>query len=288
MNKLEAVMRLTRIEHSAMLAVAVIAAEVISGYLPSAPVLALSLITPVFISMGSFALNDYFDVAADTINRRRRPIVTGAVTRREALAVGVAAMLVGVAASAFINAPALAVALGFALIAALYSYKLKDMPLAGNAFIALSMAIPFIYGNFVVVGALQASIVMIALVVFLSGLAREIHGMIRDYAGDVRARHTRNIVRTIGIRRSAYVALALYVEAIGISAYMFFAALPFAGNAVYIAPILAVDMALLYVAVRYAGKPSRRFFDTARGISLGAMAASILIFLASALFYVQV
>jgi 4-hydroxybenzoate polyprenyltransferase len=287
-NKAEAIIRLTRIEHSAMLAVAVVVAEIIARALPGALVLALSMITPIFVSMGAFALNDYFDVSADTINRMRRPLVVGALNRSEALAVGVGALLIGIAASLFINTLALLVALVFAFIAVLYSYRLKDMPLAGNVLIALSMAIPFIYGDFVVVGALQPSIVMIVLVVFLSGLAREIHGMIRDYAGDVKARHTRNVVRQFGVKKASYAALTLYMEAIIISVYMFFSTAPFAYNAVYLVPILAVDAVLLYVAFGYTGRPSRRFFDNARNISLGAMAASILIFLAAALFIIRI
>ena len=178
-NKAEAILRLTRFEHSAMLAIAVIAAEIITKALPGAPVLVLSLVTPVFISMGSFALNDYFDVATDTINKMNRPLVTGAVGRNEALAIGVGTLLIGIAASLFISMSSLIVAIVFAIIAVLYSYRLKDMPLVGNVFIALSMAIPFIYGDFVVANALLPSIVMIALVVFLSGLAREIHGMMK-------------------------------------------------------------------------------------------------------------
>ncbi len=285
-NKAEAILRLTRFEHSAMLAIAVIAAEIITKALPGAPVLVLSLVTPVFISMGSFALNDYFDVATDTINKMNRPLVTGAVGRNEALAIGVGTLLIGIAASLFISMSSLIVAIVFAIIAVLYSYRLKDMPLVGNVFIALSMAIPFIYGDFVVANALLPSIVMIALVVFLSGLAREIHGMMRDYAGDVKARHTRNVVHHMGIKRASYAALIFYIEAILISVYMFFSAAPFAYNAVYLIPILFVDAVLLYIALKYTRKPSRSFFNKARNISLGAMAASILVFLASALFYI--
>ena len=288
MNKIEAALRLTRIEHSIMLAVAVIAAEIITKGLPGAQTLALSLITPVFISMGAFALNDYFDVEADTVNKMRRPLVVGALSRKEALALGVASLLIGGAASALINVPALAVAIIFAAISILYSYTLKDMPLVGNAMIALSMAIPFIYGDYVVSGTLKASLVLVSLLVFVSGLAREIHGMIRDYEGDAKARHTRNAVSKLGIRTASYVALMLYAVAVLISAYMFVYTAPFEYNAVYAVPILVIDLALLYLSIGYIGKPSRKFFDSARNISLGAMAASILVFLASALLYFPV
>ncbi len=288
MNKFEAIVRLTRIEHSAMLAIAVIAAEIIAGALPGAPVLVLSLVTPIFISMGAFALNDYFDVEADTVNKIRRPLVVGAMSEKDALAIGMITLLIGVAASALINNLALIVAIIFAFVAIIYSYKLKDTPLIGNVLIALSMAIPFIYGNLVVVNVVLPSIVMIATVVFLSGLAREIHGMIRDHVGDVKARRTKNIVRQLGIKRASYAALVFYIEAIAISIYMFFVTAPFAHNAVYLIPILLVDAALLYVALGYLGRPSREFFDSARNISLVAMAASILVFITATFVYIGI
>lgn len=288
MNKLEAVLRLTRFEHSVMLAVAVVVAEIVAGKLPSAPILALSMVTPVFISMGAFALNDYFDVEADIINKMHRPLVVGAMSKGEALAVAIMSLIVGIAASLFINALALVVAIVFAVISIAYSYRIKDTPLLGNVFIALSMAIPFIYGDLVVSGTLKASLVMISLVVFLSGVAREIHGMMRDYAGDIKARHTKNFVSKVGVKNASYAALVLYIGAIIISVYMFFYTEPFAHNAVYLIPIVVVDAILLFVAFGYTGKPSRTFFKTARNISLGAMAASILIFLVAALFYVPV
>ena len=52
MGKISAVLRLTRIEHSLMLVFAVLAAELITKGLPSANYLALSFITPIFISKG--------------------------------------------------------------------------------------------------------------------------------------------------------------------------------------------------------------------------------------------
>ncbi|HUB92789.1 MAG TPA: UbiA family prenyltransferase, partial [Candidatus Saccharimonadales bacterium] len=71
--KFKAVLKLTRIEHSIMLVIAVLAAELIAKGLPSLPILVLSLIAPVFISMAAFAINDYFDLKVDKINKKMRP-----------------------------------------------------------------------------------------------------------------------------------------------------------------------------------------------------------------------
>ncbi len=290
-SKLAAFLRLTRAEHSLMLAVAVIAAELetlstLGVPAPSAYVVALSLITPIAISMASFAINDYFDVEADRANGfLDRPLVSGALGRRTALYTTLIGMVIGVAASALINAYALLIALVFAVLAVLYSARLKRMLLVGNVYIALSMVIAFVYGDFVVSGTLAQNIVVISLVIFLSGLAREIHGMMRDSDGDVKARRVRGVVQYMGMRTSAFVAFALYAEAVAISIFAFFEYAPFMYNPYYLVPIAVADVLLMYVALGFITKRSRGFYLLARNMSLGAMSLALLAYLIAPLTY---
>ena len=91
MGSLSAYTRLFRIEHALLLAVAVLLGELLSGALPVLPLLLCSLAVPVFIEMGSFALNDYFDVKADKANKRNdRPIASGEISPRAAIAAAAA------------------------------------------------------------------------------------------------------------------------------------------------------------------------------------------------------
>jgi geranylgeranylglycerol-phosphate geranylgeranyltransferase len=290
MNKITAVLRLTRIEHSIMLVIAVIAAELISGFIPKAPILALSIITPIFVSMGSFAINDYYDVEADRANKRTdRPIVSGAIKKNDALKIALACFVIGVAASIFINASAFLIALIFALLAILYSYRLKDMLLVGNSYIAFSMVIPFIYGSYVVSSNPGIDILLISIVIFLAGLAREIHGMIRDYSGDAAARKTKNLLRYVSTKTASRLSFVLYMESILISIYMFFYYLPFAYNLVYIVPITITDMIIAYIAVGHLlQRKTMRFFSISRNMSLVAMGIALLSFLASAILYIRI
>ncbi len=286
MGKISAFFRLTRIEHSVMLVVAVIAAELISSGLPGPIALALSLVAPVFISMSSFAINDYFDVESDRANRRfDRPITGGEISRRSALHISVICMLIGLAASAFINAYAFAIAVVFGALAFLYSYRLKDTLLLGNMYIAFAMAIPFIFGNLVVVDALRPGIVAIFFIVFLSGLAREIHGMIRDYRGDVKARGSRNLLRYINKVTAAQLAFVLYLEAILISVFLFFFIFPFRFNLYYLAPIAAADALLAYVAISCMMRIDHRTYAIARNVSLAAMGLALLGYLVSPILF---
>lgn len=290
MNKLSAVLRLTRIEHSAMLVVAVFTAELVAGGLPQYQVLAASLLAPALISMGAFAINDYFDVESDRANRRmNRPLATGALKRGDALAISVLCSAAGIAFSIIINQYVFMLALIFAALAFIYSYKLKDIILVGNVYIAFSMVVPFIFGDLVVSNTIPMSIILISFVIFLSGLAREIHGMARDRVGDIRARHTRNLVSRIGERRSLEIAFVLYMEAIAIGVFLFFYqpsnySNPFAYNATYLYIITIANLLLFYVAAGAVVRPGAAFLRKTRNISLGAMGIALLAYLLSVVY----
>lgn len=292
MGSLSAVMKLTRIEHSVMLAIAVVAAELISGMLPQPEIFILALIPPIFVSMGAFAVNDYFDIKVDKLNKRYdRPLVSKKISKRGAMYVIISCFVIGILPSIFVNAYAFVIVLAFAALAILYSYKLKEVLLIGNIYIAFTMVIPFIYGNFIVSDSFNTNIILISFVIFLSGLAREIHGMMRDYSGDVKGRNIKNVVYYLKPRNSGNIAAVLYFEAIAISIAMFFLYRPFQGNAVYLIPIVTVDIALAYVALlgifkSRSAKPNT--YSIIRNASLGAMSVALITYLAAALFYVAI
>jgi len=200
MGFLKELFRLTRFEHALMLAFAVLIAEtVVLGALPPLSlVIVLSLLVPIFSEMGSFALNDYLDIEADKANKMmERPLVKGTISAGFALWFSVACLVISVALALFINLPAFLIALVFNLLAVAYNYRLKDLPLVGNAYIALTMAIPFLFGNYVVSGTLSPIILVLAVLGFVAGLAREVIKSVQDMEGDAQE-HYREIRRTEG------------------------------------------------------------------------------------------
>lgn len=284
MNKIIELLKLTRIEHSMMLVIAVLAAERIAFGIPSMYILVLSLLTPILISMGSFAINDYFDIKVDRLNKKMgRPLVSGALKPKTALYTAALAFSLGIIASAMINLYAFAIALVFAALAFLYSYKLKEILLVGNIYIALAMVIPFIYGSYVVSNVLPYAIIVISIMVFLSGLAREIHGTIRDYRGDIKERESVNLPKLVGTRGSSYLALILYLIAISLSVYLFLYVAPFSYNLVFLSMMAASDILVLYSGIGYVLVKSKKsgFYDLSRNISLLAMAIALLAILIS-------
>ncbi|MEM0106839.1 MAG: UbiA family prenyltransferase [Candidatus Micrarchaeaceae archaeon] len=285
LEKAMAFARLTRIEHSFMLIIAVIAGEEISGGLPSALPFLLSLISPVMISMAAFAINDYFDVEVDKENGEfGRPIVAGQISRSSAFYSSLILFLLGCLAALFINLSDFFIAAIFAILAFLYSYKLKEMLLLGNMYVAFSMSIPFIFGNYAVSTELMVYTILISLMIFAGGLAREIHGTIRDYEGDIKKRGVKSLPYYIGIAGSAYTSFLLYLFAIFISIMLVFVPGRLYMNMLYLLAILFADILLAYVGVAYLRLPKekklrRKLFKRTRNLSLFAMAFALFIYL---------
>lgn len=93
MGKFSAFIRLTRIEHGFMLVVAVLIGEIVAlrGF-PPAGIALLSILPPFLIEIGSFAINDYFDIESDRKNKKSdRPLVTGELSPAFAIGLSVAA-----------------------------------------------------------------------------------------------------------------------------------------------------------------------------------------------------
>lgn len=269
--------KLTRFEHAVMLAFAVFIAEtmVLRVFPPLSLPLALSLLVPVFSEMGAFALNDYLDVEADRRNRRTdRPLVSGAIGAKFALWFSAACLAISPLLALFINAHAFAIALVFSLLSVAYNWKLKDLPLVGNVYIALTMAIPFIFGNFVVTPILSPLTVVLALLGFVAGLAREIIKSVQDMEGDVAARGSRTLPVVIGKRPALLVASALYALFVPLTLAPFALGLqPVMAAAL---PVAAGDAAVLSIIYTINAKPDDRGFGYARNMSLAAFAAGML------------
>ncbi|MCX8174998.1 MAG: UbiA family prenyltransferase [Candidatus Micrarchaeota archaeon] len=208
--------RLFRIEHALMLAVAVLFGELVAADsfalpLPAPETILLSLAVPIFLEMASFALNDFLDIETDRENRRKdRPLVSGEISPRQALAASALCYAAGLAAAAPLPTLAFQLALVFALASILYSWKLKDMMLVGNLYIAASMAVPFVFGNIVVSSRLDAPVLAVAAGAFVSGLGREIVKSAEDLEGDVKRRKSRTLPAVVGKKNACFLAALLY------------------------------------------------------------------------------
>ncbi|VVC02657.1 Digeranylgeranylglyceryl phosphate synthase [Candidatus Burarchaeum australiense] len=277
--------RLTRIEHAFMIALAAVIGEIVAANsIPAAGFLAVSCLVPFFICLASFALNDLLDVESDRINKRAdRPLVSGEASRPEALASAVLGFLAGNLIAYFISPIAFLIAFAFSLLAILYDAKLKDLPLAGNLYIAATMAIPFIYGAMIVAnGVLSSDVLVLSAMAFVIGLGREFMGTARDVKGDREARKASTLPMMIGVSNTLVLASLLYLLAIVISYIPYFSPTSvYAEKLAYALPITLANALFAFAAYKSLTE-GERFLRRARNISLLALGIGLLGFLAGA------
>lgn len=235
MKKLKAIWQLMRLEHGVMLFLAILIGSLISQKtlyntldLPLINIV-LTFFVALFLEASTFALNDYYDLDIDRINKRTdRPLVRGDVSPRTALYLFYILFPLGLLCSFFVNMTCFVIALITALISVLYDIKMKKIKLVGNFYIAYIMAIPFIFGGATVLGndafslgVINPVIYIIALIAFVAGAGREIMKDVMDFEGD-QIKGVKSFPRYIGKRASSGVAALLYLFAIALSFLPFF------------------------------------------------------------------
>lgn len=266
---------LFRAEHSVIVALAVIVSQFVAtkqlswGFLYPA-------LGPVLITLGAFAWSDYFGLGTDrALKRKERPLVSGKINPRQALWAGLILMIAGVSLTYFVNSNAFMVAFAYTLASFLYDPFLKKRPLLGNAFIASSMSISFIYGNLAVSPTLNANVLLYAAVAFLAGFGRELVITLRDVEGDRKIGAT-TLPMLLGPRKTVVLASVLIYFAIFLSLIPLMASL----NWVYL--VLVVVTSALFLAGTYYILLSQRLenLKKARNVTLYGLLVGVLAFAA--------
>jgi geranylgeranylglycerol-phosphate geranylgeranyltransferase len=265
MKKLRAIWELMRLEHGIMLFIAILIGSLISQKtlydninLPLISVI-LTFFTALFLEASTFALNDYYDLEIDRINKRTdRPLVRGDISPKTALYSFYILFPLGIICAFFVNMTCFVIALVTALLSVLYDTKMKKIKLVGNFYIAYIMAIPFIFGGVAVLdndmfslGGINPVIYIIALIAFLAGSGREIMKDVQDYEGD-KQKGIKSFPRYIGKRNSNILAGFFYILAIALSFLPFFMQqyTIYYLNLAYFLPVLVCDNLLLTTALQ--------------------------------------
>ena len=296
MKKLRAIWELMRLEHGVMLFLAILIGSIISQRtlfdnlnLPILNIF-LTFFTALFLEASTFALNDYYDLEIDRINKRTdRPLVRGDLSPKTALNIFFLLFPLGLLCSYFVNMTCFLIALITALISVLYDIKMKKVKLIGNFYIAYIMAIPFVFGGATVLENNAFSLVVInqiiyviALIAFLAGAGREIMKDVMDFEGD-KIQGVKSFPRYVGIRGSNGIATIFFLCAIALSFLPFFDA-SFHGyyqNIIYFILIIITDTMLLSTCLQlfFKKQPNMNFH---RKYSLLAIFIGLLAFLAGA------
>ncbi len=291
MKKIKAIWELMRLEHGVMLFLGIIIGSFIAlkgVSLPSLDKFILTFFTALFLEASTFALNDYFDLDIDILNKRNdRPLVRGDIKPKTALILFGIFFPLGIIFSYFVNIACFVIALITALFAVLYDSHMKKIKFIGNFYIAYVMAIPFVFGGVAVIKentfsfAIDPSIYIIALIAFLAGSGREIMKDVQDFEGD-KKKGTRSLPKFIGERKSNIIAGLFLILAVCISFIPFLIQTYtlYYMNYVYLFLVLICDILLLIIALNLIFK-KQQYLKFFRKISLFSIFIGLLAFLIS-------
>jgi len=207
--------------------------------------LLLGFVTAFTLTGASMVINDYYDRNIDAINESNRPIPKGTISPRQALFYAFFLATVGFIAAFFTNIPSLLISILSWTISATYATKGKQTGLLGNFLVSICVAVPFIYGSFVVGKGFEMAIILFAIMAFLSNTGREVTKGIVDIEGD-RSQNIRTIAVAYGEKTAAVVASVFFILAVVLSP------LPLLLNLVsqwFILPVVVTDIGLITLSV---------------------------------------
>ena len=206
---------------------------------------AASLIV-VLIAAGGYVINDYYDVETDAISKPWRPIVRGAVRRRDARVLAYSLFLGGLVISAAYSIYILIFSLISALLVHEYSRWIKRTGFIGNISVAVESAATILFGGFFAAVVLNKQVPALVLIpvfyAFLLVLGREIVKGIEDVKGDAHA-NIYTLAVTLGPRKAAIIASILLLLVVIISPLPWFTRIY---NILYLVFAIGVDATILY------------------------------------------
>jgi geranylgeranylglycerol-phosphate geranylgeranyltransferase len=157
--------------------------------------------TGFLLTGAAMTINDYYDRNIDAINEPSRPIPLGLVSTNEALILFFSVSVVGFIFAFLTSALCLIVAVISWIIVVTYVTVGKRTGLPGNFLVSICVAIPFIYGSIIILDRIISSVLIFAIMAFLSNTGREITKGIVDAEGD-----KKEGIKTIAVRYGSKIA----------------------------------------------------------------------------------
>jgi geranylgeranylglycerol-phosphate geranylgeranyltransferase len=178
--------------------------------------LVYGFVTGFALTGASMAINDYYDREIDGVNEPNRPIPSGLIKPREALAFAFVLTAIGFAAACLTNIFCFAVAIFAWFVFVAYTTVGKRSGLPGNFLVSTCVAIPFIYGSAAIVNKVELNVLVFASIAFLSNTGREITKGIVDVKGD-EMQNVKTLAVRYGQKNAAIAATIFYLLAVLLS-----------------------------------------------------------------------
>ena len=206
-------------------------------------------VTGFMLTAAAMTINDYYDRAIDAINEPSRPIPSGSVSARQALAFVLVLAAVGFVFAFLTSVLCLAVAAISWIVVVTYVTVGKRSGLPGNLLVSTCVATPFIYGSITLISQISQvqisqvllRVLLFTLMAFLSNTGREITKGIVDVKGD-EAEGIKTLAIRYGEKNAAIAAALFYVSAVALTP------VPWALNLVsfwFIPIVLVTDIGLV-------------------------------------------
>jgi geranylgeranylglycerol-phosphate geranylgeranyltransferase len=173
-------------------------------------------VTGFTLTAASMTINDYYDREIDSVNEPDRPIPSGAIKPRDALAFASFLTAMGFIAAFLTNLLCLVTAIVAWIIFVAYTTVGKRSGLPGNLLVSACVATPFIYGSIVITNEIRLNVLVFASMAFLSDTGREITKGIVDVKGD-QTRNVKTLAVRYGEKTAAMVAVLFYLSAVTLS-----------------------------------------------------------------------
>ncbi len=210
-------------------------------------------LTGFTLCAAAMTINDYYDRAIDAINEPKRPIPSGVVKAKEALAFAAILTVAGLAFAVAVSPLCLAVAAASMLITGTYLTVGKRTGLPGNFLVSVCVAIPFVYGSITLLGSVALNVWLFASMAFLSNTGREITKGIVDVKGDS-SEGVKTIAVRFGEKSASAAAVLFYVSAVVLTPVTWVLRLV----SIWFVPfVLATDVGLLACSALLLKDPSR-------------------------------
>ena len=282
MGKANALVRLIRPINCVMMGLAVIVGAALADrgiLVQQLPNLLLGFSTGFFLTGATMAVNDYYDREIDAINEPKRPIPSGTIAPREVLSFALTLTVVGFLAAIATNWQCLILAAASWAVFVLYTTKGKRTGFLGNLMVSTCIAVPFVYGGFVVGEGLAPVAGIFVAIVFFSNTGREVTKGIVDLEGD-REKNIRTVAVLHGEKKAAFVAAALHIFAISFTPVPWFLGIVFFW---YLPFVVLTDMGLILASILLLLNPSRENAKRIKNRELAWFLSGLLAFIIGAI-----
>lgn len=243
-TRLAALFRLSRPLNCAIAAFGAFAGGYVSAQYPAhfilyLPQIILASAAAALATAGGNAINDYFDIEMDMINRPRRPLPSGALSRDAALSFAILAFGAALALAILVNWTCAAIAALNVALLSVYNKWLKRTGLSGNICVAYLAGSVFLFGG-AAAGNVRFSGILAAMAL-LSNFGREIVKDMEDIKGDAGKRST--LPMKIGIGNAGVLAAFATLAAVALSPVPYFLR---TFGAAYILAVIPADALFMY------------------------------------------